>query len=223
MPLPRIVRWLYRKKTVLYASLSALLIALLVIGSNYWIVHSTAAQLYSQVNQIPSGKVGLVLGASPTTRFGTTNLYFRYRMEAAAQLYKAGKINHLLLSGDNHQKGYDEPSEMKKYLIRLGVPAAAITLDYAGFRTLESVVRAKEVFGQTQLTIISQAFHNQRAVYLARQKGIKAIGFNARDVSGRYSLKTRFREVLAKFKAVLDVWVLRTQPRFLGESVALPS
>ena len=100
---------------------------------------------------------------------GNNNLYFDYRILAAVELYKAGKIKYILISGDNRKKDYNEPEEMKKALIQKGVPAKFIYLDYAGFRTLDSVVRAKEVFGQNQLTIISQRFHNERAIYLAEK------------------------------------------------------
>jgi SanA protein len=120
-----------------------------------------------------------------------------------------------LVSGDNSQKDYDEPTDFKKDLIAKGIPEDRIFLDYAGFRTLDSIVRAKEVFGQTSITIISQKFHNQRAIYIAKQFGIDAIGFNAKDV-----YNSHFREYLARSKASLDL-VFNVQPKFLGEKIVI--
>ena len=170
---------------------------------------------------IPKNRVALVLGTGKRTGRGNINLYFKYRMEAAAKLYHAGKVQHLLLSGDNHTKGYDEPTEMRDYLIGLGVPASAITLDYAGFRTLDSVVRARKILGQTELTVVSQRFHNERALFLCKQNGIEAVAFNAKDVPRAYHRYGPVREALARTKAVLDVYVLGTDPEFLGEPVKI--
>ena len=193
----------------------------LILISNYWITSSTKTQLYSDAEAIPARKVGLVLGASKTTTRGTGNLYFNYRMQAAYDLYKAGKVQFLLLSGDNHVKGYDEPSDMREALIALGVPDSCIVLDYAGFRTLDSVVRCKEVFGEDSITIVSQEFHNQRALFIANKNGINAIGFNSKEVNKNYSLKTRIREYFARVKCVLDIYVLYTSPKFLGEKIEI--
>lgn len=194
---------------------------LLILISNYWITSSTKTQLYSNAGTIPARKVGLVLGASKTTVRGTGNLYFNYRMQAAYELYKAGKVQFLLLSGDNHVKGYDEPSDMREALIALGVPDSCIVLDYAGFRTLDSVVRCKEVFGEDSITIVSQEFHNQRALFIANKNGIDAIAFNSKEVNTNYSLKTRIREYFARVKCVLDIYLLHTSPKFLGKKVAI--
>lgn len=139
-------------------------------------------RLYSDVENIPYNKVGLLLGTAPTTLSGTRNFYFDYRIDAAAALFKAGKIDYILVSGDNHSSDYDEPSCMRDSLMARGIPQDKIILDYAGFRTLDSVVRAKEIFGQENITIISQQFHNERALYLANFYGINAIGYNAKDV-----------------------------------------
>ncbi|MBI3518324.1 MAG: YdcF family protein [Bacteroidetes bacterium] len=190
-----------------------------IVLSNYWIDSSTRSQLYSDVTLIPARKVGLVLGASKNTNRGTHNLYFTYRIQAAYQLFKAHKIQYLLLSGDNHIKGYDEPSDMREALIALGVPDSCIVLDYAGFRTLDSVVRCNEVFGEDSITIVSQEFHNQRALFIANKNNIHAIGFNAQEVNKNYSFKTRVREYFARVKCVLDIYVLYTSPKFLGKKI----
>lgn len=183
--------------------------------------HAAVGRCYKQVDELPANRVALVLGASSHTRRGNTNLYFKYRMEAAALLWKEGKVQHLLLSGDNHTKGYDEPTAMRDYLLQLGVPSSAMTLDYAGFRTLDSVVRAKKVFGQTEFTVVSQQFHNERALFLCEQNGIEAVAYNAKDVPRRYHRYGMVREALARTKAVLDVYVLKTDPKFLGEPVTI--
>ena len=173
------------------------------------------------MHQLPQNKVGLVLGTAKYTKNGYLNPYFQYRIEAAAKLYTMGKVKHLLVSGDNSQKSYNEPATMQKALIDKGVPKSATTLDYAGFRTLDSVIRSKEVFGQNQLTVISQKFHNQRALFIANRKGIKAVAYNAKDVSLQLGLKTMLREYLARCKAVLDLVLLNQQPKFLGEKIKL--
>ncbi len=192
-----------------------------IVLCNYWIVNSTKKQLYTDVNSIPTRKVGLVLGASKKTSRETNNLYFTYRIQAAFQLFKAKKVQYLLLSGDNHMKGYDEPSDMKEALIALGVPDSCIVLDYAGFRTLDSVVRSNEVFSEDSITIISQEFHNQRALFIANKKYINAIGFNSKEVNKNCSFKTRFREYFARVKCVLDIYILYTSPKFLGNKIKI--
>jgi len=199
---------------------SALLL-LVILLSNWWIVKSTRSKMFSDVKLISGNNVGLVLGASKTLRNGHVNLFFKYRIEAAAKLFKAGKIKHIVVSGDNHKKEYDEATDMRNALMEQGVPDSCITLDYAGFRTLDSVMRCWKVFGQKKFTIISQAFHNQRAVFIARYYGLDVVAFNAQDVPSHFSFKTRMREYIAKFKAVIDLYLIHKQPRFLGEKVSI--
>lgn len=188
-----------------------------------WRIESVARQrCLDAVEGVPEAPVAVVLGAAPRLADGRVNLFFRPRLEAAARLFKAGKVKALIVSGDNGSKNYDEPTEMKRVLIELGVPEGKIVCDFAGFRTLDSMVRAKEVFGQSRFIVVSQRFHNERAVYLARASGIEAWGLNAKDVPVALSLKTFLREKLACVKAVLDVNVLHTQPRFLGGKVVVP-
>lgn len=191
----------------------------LIVGR---VMISSAAKdkTYSEVDLIPYRRVGLVLGC-PRQVSGVPNQFFKNRIDAAAELFQHHKIDYLIVSGDNHVQGYDEPTDMKNALLDKGVPVDRIYLDYAGFRTLDSVVRAKEIFGQTSITVISQRFHNQRAIFLASHRGIDAIGFNAKEVDVRYSFKTRCREQFAKVKAVLDIYVFRKQPHFLGQKVVI--
>ena len=143
-------------------------------------------------------------------------------MAAAAELFHSGKASYLLLSGDNSRPSYDEPTAMKRALTSLGVPSSRLVLDYAGFRTLDSVVRAKEVFGVARLIVVSQHFHNVRAVYLARSHGVEAYGFDAAEVRGVGPSWPKVREVASRVFAVVDV-VLHTEPRYLGPPEPLPT
>lgn len=193
----------------------------IVILSDYWVSVQTKERTYHSIDELPNKDVALVLGTSPRTRNNLVNLYFHYRMQAAEYLYKQGKIKHLILSGDNRTRAYNEPNEMRKALIKKGIPESAMTLDYAGFRTLDSVIRAKEIFSQKDLIVVSQAFHNQRAIFIADHYQINLIGFNAQDVSSVISIKVGLREYLARFKAILDIYILHTPPKFLGEKVEI--
>lgn len=196
----------------------------IIIGipmSNYIIESYGNKKVYSDVLSIPYNRVGLLLGTSSTLSNGNNNLYFDYRIDAAVQLYKANKIRYIIASGDNSRNNYNEPQEMKDALIRKGIPSSAIYLDYAGFRTLDSVVRANEIFSQNSITVISQKFHNERAIYLATYFGIDAIGFNAKDVDTRAGFKTKVRELFARVKVFVDL-ITNKQPKYLGEKVHIP-
>ena len=159
-------------------------------------------------------------GTSRTVRSGRPNAYFYNRVDAAAALYHAGKVEYLVISGDNGRKGYNEPQDMKEALVGRGVPAGAIYLDYAGFRTYDSVVRMEKIFGQESFTVISQEFHNRRAVYIAQALGLDAVGYNAADVAAYAGMKTRLREKLARVRMFMDLWTGKT-PKFLGEPVEI--
>lgn len=202
-----------------------LVLGVLLIGLAWWcnahIASRAAVHLHDDMATLPHNRVGVVLGTSEKVRGGRPNLYFQHRIEAAAALYHAGKVDRLLLSGDNGTIHYNEPWAMRKALIAAGVDSTHITLDHAGFRTLDSMVRAREVFGQQRFTVISQRFHNERAVYLARQAGIDAIGFNARDVDAHRGFRTMLREKAARVKVFWDLAV-GTGPRYLGEPVPIP-
>lgn len=193
---------------------------IIILFIDILITHKAKNHVFDDVNTIKTNKVGLVLGAGKFTSHGNVNLYYKYRLEAAYKLYKAGKIEFILISGDNSKKDYDEPTDFKNDLIQKGVPENKIVLDYAGFRTLDSVVRAKEIFGLTELTIISQKFHNERALFLAKHYKIEAVAFNAKNVSRRYSIKTTLREYLARTKASVDL-LFNVKPKFLGEKIEI--
>ena len=193
-----------------------------VFGCEWWVGRSAEGRCFDAVEGVPEAPVAVVLGTSARLADGRANLFFLPRMEAAAALFKARKVKALIVSGDNGTQGYDEPTDMKRVLMQMGVPAEKVVCDYAGFRTLDSVVRAKEVFGQQRMIFVSQRFHNARAIYLAQAFGIEAYGMDAKDVPVALSVKTFLREKLACVKAVLDVNVLGTQPRFLGEKESVP-
>lgn len=213
---------LFLSKFIKNVVLMIILLSITVIACNLWVEIQTQDRLYSNVNDIQPKKVGLLLGTVRWLSNGQVNRYFKYRIEAAVALYQAGKIQHIIASGDNRTRFYNEPREMRKSLLEQGIPSRAITLDYAGFRTLDSVVRCKEIFSQDDIIIISQPFHNKRAIFISDFYDIKAIGFNAQSVPFRVDMKTQIREYLARLKAVLDLYILQTQPKFLGETVALP-
>ncbi len=216
------MRWTeFLKYLFWFSGFLALSFPLWLFGINTWVERVSQPWLFAEAEQVPHNRVGLVLGTGPTTVRGHPNPYFVGRIQAAAQLYRAGKVDYLLVSGDNSSRYYDEPTAMRNALIAQGVPKERIYRDYAGFRTLDSVVRAKEVFGEQRFTIISQRFHNQRAVFIARERGLGAIGFNAPDVPEWYNTNTQFRERFARVQMVLDLFLLGTQPRLLGEPIRI--
>ena len=210
------------KRRIKWISVVLILLTVgVIVGSGVVICFAASGRLYSDTSLIPFRKTGIVLGCSRKLANGRNNLFFAYRVAAAANLYKANKITYLIVSGDNHVAGYDEATDMKNALVAGGVPAERIYCDFAGFRTLDSIVRAKEVFGQAEITVISQVFHNQRAIYIARHTGINAIGFNAKEVSAYHSASTKIREQFARVKTILDIFLLGTQPKFLGPSIEI--
>jgi len=196
----------------------ALFAVVAIIVAEYVVTNSAKEKTFDSVDVIPKNKVGLLLGTSKYVLNGRQNLFYVYRIQAAVALFNAQKIEYIIISGDNGRIEYDEPTDMKNDLMAKGIPESAIYLDYAGFRTLDSVVRSKEIFGQDTITIISQQFHNQRAIYIATQKGMDAIGYNAKDVHTLVSMRIAIREKLARVKTLLDV-LLGVNPKYLGETI----
>lgn len=162
-----------------------------------------------------------MLGTSRLLANGTKNLYFSYRMEAAEKLFKSGKVKYLILSGDNRLNDYNEPKEMRKQLLKSGIPDSCIILDYAGLRTFDSMIRCKQIFGQDSVVVVSQEFHNQRAVYIAKHIGLVAFGYNAQEVTTQNALKIKFREFFSRIKCVLDLYILNTQAKHLGDKIKI--
>ena len=188
--------------------LSILAIVIIIASCNMIVIHYSKDKLYDNAKDIPYKEVGLLLGTSPRTKDGHANIYYTYRVEAAVKLYKAKKIGRILISGDGREKNYDEPKYIKRDLIKRGIPANKIILDRKGLRTFDSVIRAKEVYGYSEFTVISQKFHNERAVFLARHNDMDAIGFNAKDApnqKGKSAKRMRIRELLAKVKVFTDL------------------
>ncbi|UTD14009.1 DUF218 domain-containing protein [Tenacibaculum mesophilum] len=209
-----------RKKVAIIFLLGCLLVVTSIYVSNKVIINNAEGKLFNSTENISKNKVGLLLGTVKYLSDGRINLYYQFRLNAAVELYKAEKIDFILVSGDNGSEGYDEPTDFKNDLIESGIPESKIYLDYAGFRTLDSMVRVKGIFGQTSVTIISQQFHNERALYLANHFDIEAIGYNARGVSGKKAMKVQLREYLARVKVFVDI-LLNVNPKFLGEPVEI--
>ena len=211
-----------RWRILIVALFLFLLLALIAIyAADRAVSNAAKGKLFAETTSIPYNKVGLLLGTGKYLNNGNLNYYYQYRIEAATELIKSGKVKCLVISGDNSRKDYNEPETMKQDLIQQGVDSNLIYLDYAGFRTFDSVVRLREIFGQTSATIISQPFHNERAVFIASKENISAIAFNAKDVTGNAGLKVQLREKLARVKVYLD-YLTNKQPKFLGPRVEIP-
>ncbi len=176
---------------------------------------------YNSVNAIPHNHCAVVLGTSKYLGTGKENLYYTYRIKSAVLLYKSKKIDYIIVSGDNKHRNYNEPVSMFNDLVEAGIPKERIILDYAGFRTLDSVVRCFMVFGQHEFTVISQPFHNHRAIFLGRQRGLEVIAYNAGDQYGAPSVKVVLREIGARVLLAYDL-IMGTQPHFLGEQIKVP-
>jgi len=189
-----------------------------ILGLNYYVQSSAASTIYTSTKQLPAKRAVLLLGTAKYLRGGYKNYFYTYRIRTAITLWKSGKVKAIIVSGDNGTKYYDETTTMYEDLIKAGIPARYITRDYAGFRTLDSIVRAEAIFDLKDYIIISQRFHLERALFIARSKGQKAIGFAAKDIPGTdAAMKMQFREYLARTKAFLDLYILGTDPKFYGK------
>ncbi|NKQ41536.1 MAG: DUF218 domain-containing protein [Sulfurovum sp.] len=205
-------------KFIKYCLFATLLGIAVIFGINLYMEQGTKSLIYDNIAKIPPKKAALLLGTTKYIAKGKKNYFYTYRIRAAVTLWKAGKIKAIVVSGDNGTKYYDETTTMYNDLISSGIPAKYITKDYAGFRTLDSIVRAKAVFGLEDYIIISQRFHLERAIFIAKAKGHKVLGFIAKDIpetAAAYRMK--FREYLARTKAFLDLYILRTEPKFYGK------
>lgn len=193
------------------------IVALILIDR--WVSWSTAPHIYKELDQLPTRTVGVVLGTAKYLRSGGINPYYQHRIDGAEDAYKTGKVSYLLLSGDNAQLNYNEPVTMKRDLVRAGIPAKDIFLDFAGFRTLDSIVRTKKVFNTDGFTIITQRFHCERAIFIAQHMGIQAQCY---AVPSPQTVMVRVREVFARTAALSDLYLLDRQPRFLGPLIPIP-
>ncbi|WP_436516462.1 SanA/YdcF family protein [Ekhidna sp. To15] len=193
---------------------------LFILGTNIWVVQSTKDYIYTS-SDAPGNQVALVLGTSKRTVDGNPNRFFVERMNTAADLHSNEKVKHILVSGDNRTKYYNEPRDMLLALGDLNIPEEDVSLDFAGLRTLDSVVRCNEVFGQNKVTIVTQEFHCYRSLFIARYFEMEAIAVSADD-GGPIGNMLALREVLARTVAVLDLYILQRKPKYLGEEISLP-
>jgi SanA protein len=200
--------------------LGVLVSVVMIIFMNYRINRQTKNFVFESVEIIPKNKVGLLLGTSKLLKSGAPNQYFYNRITAAVELFKAGKIKIIVISGDNSKKHYSEPQDMKEKIIKRGIPENKIYLDYAGFRTYDSMYRMREIFGQNSFTVISQKFHNQRAIYIANSLGLNTVGYNAKDVDAYNGFKTKLREKFARVKVFIDL-MFNKKSKFLGEKIII--
>ncbi len=210
-------------RLILYVALRVAAVALMA-GALAWYAErrldrAAEAKSFSDVGKVPAVDVALVLGTAPIGPEGGPNRYFVYRLDAAAALYKARKARYFFVSG-TRAGTYDEPTAMRAGLIERGVPAEAIYRDFDGDRTLDSIVRARRIYGQTRLVIVSQRFHLSRALFLALHQGIDAWGFEARDVDVPYSIFTELRRYPSALRAYWDVW-MNTSPGVLGKPITI--
>ncbi|MEM6737925.1 MAG: ElyC/SanA/YdcF family protein [Bacteroidota bacterium] len=182
-------------------------------------MYTSKSSIYDLSN-VPFNEVALVLGTSKLTSSGNENRFFKERMYAVAALHRQGSIRHILLSGDNSSKYYNEPIDMLNALSELDISDTVVSLDYAGFRTLDSIVRSKQVFGQGSITIVTQEFHCYRSLFIAKYFGINAVAVSADD-GGSVGNLLAMREILARTMSVLDLYVFRRKPRYLGERIEL--
>jgi SanA protein len=181
---------------------------ILFAALNLYIEIAAFGKTFTSTVEIPFNKTGLLLGTNKNLTKTVKNPFFFYRIDAAVVLYKSGKIENIIASGAQHSKFYDEPKQMKEELIKRGVPKYVITTDPAGFSTIDSIARCRNVFGIKKVTVISQGFHNKRAIYMAERFGIDAVGFNAEDVEGINGFKINVREFFARVKAFIDLFIL---------------
>jgi len=202
-----------------------MLIGLMLVIVTIWLANHRINRVsnslaYDNLDSIPYNKVGLLLGTSKHLKSGELSQYFQNRIQATVELFNAKKIECIVVSGDNRKMNYNEPIDMKKELLKAGIPEEKIYLDYAGFRTYDSVIRINKIFGQSSFTIISQEFHNRRAVFIARRLNLQAIGFNAKDVDFQIGFKTKLREIFARVKVFIDL-MSNKEPKFLGEPIEI--
>ena len=211
-----ILRKIWRNKVRLVLLIVALGVATLAF-CDWHVAGGSDGLVYSDAAGAPRREIALVLGTAKYAASGRMNVFYHPRIAAAADLFKAGKVRGIVVSGDNGRTDYDEPTQMKADLVALGVPAKFITCDYAGFRTLDSVHRLERVFQESSYIVVSQEFHVRRALYIAADRGHDAVGLAVRTPGGYWGARVRMREVLARTKAVLDVNILKTTPKYLGD------
>ena len=200
----------FLRKIVRLAGIVAVACLVIMLVSDQIVANNAKGKVFSDIDSIRYNNVGLLLGTTPQARLTRiTNYFFIYRIDAADQLYTAGKIEKILISGDeNSLDGVNEPECMRDSLVARGVPASAIILDGKGYRTINSIVNANKVFGLKSFTIISQKFHNERAIYQAEHLGLDVEdiqAYNAEMPKARRAFLTTIREYFARVKLFMDL------------------
>ena len=205
----KLIKWIF------ILVFTGLLLGLLL---DRYISYTSDSSIYTEIRELPQKKAALLLGTAKYIAKGKKNYFYVYRIRAAVALWKAGKVKAILVSGDNETKYYNETARMQKDLIKAGVPKQYIASDHAGLRTLDSIVRAEAIFDLEDYIIVSQQFHLERALFIAKAKGQNVVGFAAKDIVGtKAANKMMAREYLARIKAFLDVYILNTQAKFYGK------
>ena len=197
-------------------------VILIIYICNNIINNNSKGKVFNSFTDVPYNKVGLLLGTSKYLNFGPVNPYYQNRIDAALKLLNSGKIKYIIVSGDNHKNNYNEPEQMRADLINEGIDSSVIYMDFAGFRTYDSMIRLQKIFSENKVTVISQKFHNQRAIYIADKLGIDAVGYNAKDVNAKMDYHVKVREKFARVKVFFD-FIFGTKPKFLGKTITIPA
>jgi SanA protein len=197
-------------------------LALVWLGCELAVEFAARGHCYTRLADIPKRDAAVVLGTSKFVAPGRPNLHYEYRLDAAAELFKAGKVERLIVSGNGAEPNYNEPRMMRADLIARGVPADRIVLDEGGMRTLDSVVRAADIYGARDCIIVSQRSHAERAIFIGRMRGQDILGWTARTVDLWTDPRTAIREHLARVRAVFDV-AIHKQPLLVPQGKALSS
>ncbi|MBN2616675.1 MAG: YdcF family protein [Spirochaetales bacterium] len=205
-------------KVLLITLLSALF---LLLVSMQWIHISTKNNIFDNIKKIPYNKVGLIPGCNKYIANGVINVYYEQRIAAGVELFRNSKIDYILVSGDNAHPSYDEPREMRNSLVEAGIPNDRIISDYAGFRTLDTIIRAKEVFSLKDFTLISQSFQNRRGIFIGKFNNLNIVAYNADFNDKKFDISIETRELFAKINMLLDLYIFAKEPKFLGETIPI--
>jgi SanA protein len=209
---------LFQRRTILVLILVPLLFCLAILAVDRYMTFYSGPYCFDEISRLPDRRVGLLLGTSQHLSSGERNLFFDYRMDAAAKLFHRKKVEMILASGARHSRYYDETRAMVRALVERDVPPHRIMTDNEGFRTLESVIRARDIYGIRDPIVVSQKIHNERAVFLARHNDIQALAYNARSPGFLYGLKTWVRELFARVRAVVDLHIISLNGLTGGEN-----
>lgn len=212
----RRVAWRVLRAILMMLGSVALLAIMLLLAANLWVLGQTDERIEHELSQCRGERVGIAFGTSHWTRSGHRNPYFEARMSASARLLRLGRVDHLLLSGDNRTLSYNEPITMWRDLLGRGVPEADMTLDYAGFSTFDTLARAHEVFGVERALLITQAWHLPRALFIAESLGIEARGCAVVEHKAKGQWRLAAREWLARLATLGDLYLWERKPHFLG-------